>query len=568
MINENSALDRFVDQAGRLFSPPSVAVEILKLTSQPKVDLTALKQCLLRDPALVGKILRVVNSSLFGVSREVADLGQALALLGTKSVRLLVLGFSLPDELFVGLAGNILERYWHHTIVKATAAREISETLFRLPGEEPFIAGLLQDIGVLVLLQQLGQPYMRFLDRAFSKDVDVDTAESVALGFEHEQLSAKLLDRWGLPQTLVTAIGISRSAESIDQLPTRDRALPQILHLAHLVAGMLAGGRADALAQLQRVGRQYRQFAGADLSSLVAGLQIKVNQLAEVLSLQLPEGIDYQAIFSSAHRQLSIAAEDAAVAVARPESAVMEIRPTEMEDELLTASAELSEAAHRFLKEPAAKPISTLLIPAGTAAAEKSAGKKAAAMGAPTAPPKPQFSAGNSMSATLIESPPPDDGSKDTLTEKVQAAIAECRENRQPISLVVVALDRFAEIAKTVGTTESRRLVQLVSLLCGRVEHASTVQLKTDEYSFALVLTNCDRPAAGEIGHELLREVRRLCEKHADLASARLGVSVGVATAATPPKNFSASLLIQSARRCLDAAQLSGGNAMKTIDVL
>src|SRR3954470_9600778 len=121
MFDDHPALDRFVDQAGRLYSPPTVAVEILRLTSQPKVDVAALKQCLLRDPALVGKILRVVNSSLFGLSREVVELGQALALLGTKSVRLLVLGFSLPDELFVDMAGNILNRYWHHTTAKAAA---------------------------------------------------------------------------------------------------------------------------------------------------------------------------------------------------------------------------------------------------------------------------------------------------------------------------------------------------------------------------------------------------------------------------------------------------------------
>src|SRR4051812_36053041 len=189
MNDNHPTLERFVDSAGQLYTLPTVAVEILRLTGQPKVDLVALKQTLERDPALVGKILRVVNSSLFGLSREVCDLGQALALLGTKSIRLLVLGFSLPDDLFIGMAGNILNRYWHHTTAKAAAAREISEAIYRIPGEEAFIAGLLQDIGSLVLLQQLGEPYARFLERATSKEIDVDGAESVALGFEHVQLS-------------------------------------------------------------------------------------------------------------------------------------------------------------------------------------------------------------------------------------------------------------------------------------------------------------------------------------------------------------------------------------------
>jgi HD-like signal output (HDOD) protein len=261
MADENPALVRFVDQAGALYSLPVVAMEILQLTGQPKVDLAALKACLLRDPALVGKILRVVNSSIFGLSRGVSDLNQALALLGTKSVRLLVLGFSLPDELFAGLAGETLRRYWHHTALKATAAREISETLYRLPGEEAFIAALLQDLGMLVLIQQLGEPYLRFLDRAYAKAIDVHAAETVTLGFDHVQLSAQLLERWGLPESLVTAIGIGTSPDRLAAVPPARRALPQILHLADLLAGMLAEGRGDWLSELLRVGQNYRQLS-------------------------------------------------------------------------------------------------------------------------------------------------------------------------------------------------------------------------------------------------------------------------------------------------------------------
>ncbi len=567
MPDEHPALGKFVDQAGRLYSPPTVALEILRLTSQPKVDLSALKQCLMRDPALVGKMLRVVNSSLFGLSRGVANLGQALALLGTKSVRLLVLGFSLPDELFLGLAGDVLQRYWHHTLIKATATREISETLYRLPGEEPFIAGLLQDIGILVLLQQLGEPYVRFLNRAFAKEIDIDTAEAVALGFEHEQLSARLLARWGLPESLVTAIAVGRSTERIDRLPNTQRALPQILHMADLVADLLTGVRADCLGELQHVGRHYRQLTNTQLSSIVTTLQTKVEQLAEVLSLELPAGIDYQTIFNDAHRQLSVAAEEVAIAVAAPEpmptDAILDV-----EDQVWSASAALSAAARRFLN-PA--PIQHNSSGAAEAVGAVSGDK----MSVPSITTIVPLSTSNARStdlkrratepATLASI---NSASGDSLTARVQLGIADCRQAREPLSLILIELDRFNDLAKLVGASESRRLVQLVNLLCGRIEHPGLVQLQTSASSFALILSNCDRPTASEIGQHLLREVRRLCEKHSDLAGARLSVSVGVATIAMPAKNFSPSSLIESARRCLNAAQLSGGNSVKTIDVL
>ena len=101
-------LDTLVLRARRLCSLPSVAMKVLELTANPQVDSHALKQCIENDPALTCKILRTVNSSLFGLSREVSDLNQALALLGTKSLKLLVLGFSLPAGLFTGVSATAL----------------------------------------------------------------------------------------------------------------------------------------------------------------------------------------------------------------------------------------------------------------------------------------------------------------------------------------------------------------------------------------------------------------------------------------------------------------------------
>src|SRR5689334_16321489 len=103
-----AALDRLVTQVGELYSLPCVAVEVLELTRQPAVDLWKLKQCIEQDPALTAKLLRVVNSALFGLTRSVTDLNQALAILGTKPLKLLVLGFSLPEGVFHNLAGDFL----------------------------------------------------------------------------------------------------------------------------------------------------------------------------------------------------------------------------------------------------------------------------------------------------------------------------------------------------------------------------------------------------------------------------------------------------------------------------
>src|SRR5690606_5979183 len=125
-------------------------------------DADRLKQTIEHDPALAGKILRVVNSSLFGLSQQVSDLNQALALLGTKPLKLLVLGFSLPERLQCDVAGDVLTWYWKRTLTRAVAARELAEQA-KIPGDEAFIAGLLEDLGLLVLVQELGQPYVELI---------------------------------------------------------------------------------------------------------------------------------------------------------------------------------------------------------------------------------------------------------------------------------------------------------------------------------------------------------------------------------------------------------------------
>ena len=376
MSDSSSTLEHLVDRCGQLYSLPVVAMRVLKLTESPTVDVRQIKECIENDPALTGKILRVVNSSLFGLSREVTDLNQALALLGINPLKLLVLGFSLPDQLFIGINGDILRRYWHRTLVKAVAAREISQTILRLAGDEAFIAGLLQDIGMLVLLQEVGASYSRFLDGAFSKAASVNEAERQSLGFDHITLSARLLERWKLPAALVLAIEAGQSRQQVDALPPMDRPLPQVLLVSDLLAGVLAENRTDLLAELLDRGREYFALSHMQLNALVSELSAKVDHLAEVLQLDLPQGKNYQAILLGAHEQLSAVASDVAQQLLRQSAGAS---TTEPDEELLADVERLAKATRRVAAAPRAQPAAIgAAVPA-----------VAAPRGAPRPPPLP-----------------------------------------------------------------------------------------------------------------------------------------------------------------------------------
>ena len=214
MTNTPITLDRFLDKATRLYTLPAVAIEVLRLTAEPKIDMQALKQCLEHDPA-AARVLRVVNSSLYGLTSEVSDLSQVLALLGLQPLKLLVLGFSLADPNFCKLTGKAIDHYWRHTLTKAVAARQLSRTLWHLPGDEPFIAALLQDLGLLVLLQDLGQPYATLIEQAAASGNELVVVEAQSLGFDHTALTASLLERWNFPKTLVASVRGRRSSRCV-----------------------------------------------------------------------------------------------------------------------------------------------------------------------------------------------------------------------------------------------------------------------------------------------------------------------------------------------------------------
>jgi HD-like signal output (HDOD) protein len=234
-----------------------------------------------------------VNSSLFAASRQVSDLNQALSLLGTRPLKMLVLGFSLPKELFSGIEANVLGRFWRRTLTKATAARELAQRLWHVSGDEAFTAGLVQDIGVLALVQQLGQSYLDLLNLIQDRGGSVLEQEFDTIGFDHGILGARLLAHWGLPAALCAAVATPPDEAAIDRLEPAERTLPQILHLAELLVQLLEHPYGPALRNLLEVGGRYRGLDYESLRPIVAVLQQQVTELADVLALELPAGQEY-----------------------------------------------------------------------------------------------------------------------------------------------------------------------------------------------------------------------------------------------------------------------------------
>jgi HD-like signal output (HDOD) protein/GGDEF domain-containing protein len=530
---KQSILDQFAKRARRLYSLPTVAMQVVELTREPDIDTQALKTCIEQDPALSTKILRVVNSSLFGLSQKIGDLNRALAILGTKPLKLLVLGFSLPRDLLSDVEASVLNRYWRQTLTKAVAAREIAEIVWNLPGDEAFIAGLLQDIGMLALVQDLGDTYVDFLNRVHEQGEDLTALELSILGFDHAMLSARMLHQWGLPDALVRAVALPRTACGSSDLDPQEGDLCQILHLACLLTEFLIHPNSALLKDVLETGRRYKALTESQLELLVAKLQEKVPLLADVLSLQLPDGTDYNEILLKAHEQLSKTLDDATSDLFGEASQA---------SALLMETNALSRAVERFVGTP--------LVDA----------PRSCQTAVATAPEPPNAIQQSELQQWAVRAPTDVHG----LLSHVTAAVGHCRQSRSAVSLLLAEIDDFETLLITQGIEQANHLLHMLASAIEVTTDEEGKLLQLQEARLALILKGYDRQKTVGLTRRLLEGVRYWSREN---NGPSFSISVGIAALALPPKNFPSQELIDAAERCLSGVQLSGGDGLRSIDI-
>ncbi|MCD7099641.1 GGDEF domain-containing protein [Stenotrophomonas sp. MMGLT7] len=202
-----SELEATLGYVRNLPSPPGVALRVIQLAQDPDADLGSTADVVAMDMALSARMLRIANSPLYASRRRVDNLAQALAMLGLNATLSLALGFSIaramrndPD-----LAREPYERIWRRSVIAAMASRKLGQAKGIRRAEELMLAGLLQDIGALALLQTQPIRYLPLLDQA-ADHAGLAALERQVLGCTHAEIGGWLAQHWNLPGYLQTAI--------------------------------------------------------------------------------------------------------------------------------------------------------------------------------------------------------------------------------------------------------------------------------------------------------------------------------------------------------------------------
>ncbi|MBP1625013.1 MAG: diguanylate cyclase, partial [Acidobacteria bacterium] len=206
-------------------SVPAVAIQVLELSQDPDIGTAKISKVIMRDPALATRILRVANSAWCGVRREVTTLDQAVNLLGLNGTMSLALSFSLVRRLQkTGGATFDHQSYWRRSLIAAMAAMSVTPGQRSATQDELFLAGLLQDIGMLVLSEAM-PAYGRITASSANNHQALVEIERKELGTDHAQVGAWFLAKWGLPYRLVEAVSSSHEPEGIEDLLAKSIAV-------------------------------------------------------------------------------------------------------------------------------------------------------------------------------------------------------------------------------------------------------------------------------------------------------------------------------------------------------
>ncbi|NOY29319.1 MAG: HDOD domain-containing protein [Planctomycetes bacterium] len=298
-----AAVDELLGRLDKLHSSPVVALQVMELTKDPDFEMGDVARCLDHDPALAASILRLVNSSYYGLSDPVMSLPHAVTYLGRRPLRLAVLSFGLVKTLVSGAPAQFHQTYWKRSLTMAAAARKCAELSAdpEADADTAFAAGLLADLGMLVLAQLETEQYVEI-----AKEPDHTMAlvkqEREAFGFDHMLVGQRLLAKWELPTPLVDAVAAHHTYLPIS--PT----LNHLLLTANLMTEALWNPASVYMQPLQQVLNRRLGMEVDELITLATETETAIKESMEIFGVRLDDEIDLEAVEQQAREQFGQAA--------------------------------------------------------------------------------------------------------------------------------------------------------------------------------------------------------------------------------------------------------------------
>ena len=282
-------VDNAIREISHIATLPEVTLRIIELVEDPTSTAQDLHAVISNDPALSSRILKVVNSSFYGLPGQISSINRAIVMLGLNAVKNIAIAASLA-KLFRG--GELTPTFsakelWNHSNATAIGCKLLSDTMGMGLGDEAYLAGLIHDIGIMVEMQYDRSKLIDALDKTGAGPDGIPTTsllttEETVFGANHEHFGQGLCSKWKFPAPFAAATGYHHHPLSA---PAEQTKLVAVVHAADCLAGRIEGGfrldNPDCV--IQKEVREMLKLSDEKVNDLVEKLQSMVSDAANMI---------------------------------------------------------------------------------------------------------------------------------------------------------------------------------------------------------------------------------------------------------------------------------------------
>lgn len=195
-----------ISKLGELPAMSHVASQVIQVVSDPDASAKDLQNIIEKDQALTSQILKISNSAMFGLMREVRTLTHAIMILGFSTIRSVVIASSSKHLYRGGKTGFKEQLLWLHSVSTALISRFLALKFSKTNAEEAFIGGLMHDVGKTILNKKCPNEYTEIIQEAYNGELPFIEAEKKHLSFDHTEVGSLLIRKWNLSESLEEAV--------------------------------------------------------------------------------------------------------------------------------------------------------------------------------------------------------------------------------------------------------------------------------------------------------------------------------------------------------------------------
>ena len=229
-----------IDSQGQLPTLPKVITHVLELIRSPKTSASDIGKVIATDMALSTKILKIVNSAFYGFPKQISTVQQAVVIMGFNAIKSAILGVSVINALDNPKNKNASyfdrKEFWKYAVGCGSAARVIAKRYFPKLAEEAFMAGILHDLGKIILDQFLHKKFVEVAAEVQNSKRLFREITQEKLGYTDIKVAAYLLKKWNFPENLIRAIRFHHSPLKVGK---EDKDLVSILHFSIIITKAL-----------------------------------------------------------------------------------------------------------------------------------------------------------------------------------------------------------------------------------------------------------------------------------------------------------------------------------------